>query len=106
MTMTDPEITTLREQPEELTEEDIARLLDRGLGVIHTLHQDHGDKRELWDPEEEAEVESARATFDRLKRAGYMIYRAQGKKGVQGEVMRTFDPKAGRLIAVKANQGG
>lgn len=106
MTMTDPEIAALREQPEELTETDIERLLDSGLGVIHTLHQDHGDKRELWDPDEEAEVESARGTFNRLKEAGYMIYRAEGKKGVQGEIMRTFDPKAGRLIAVKANRGG
>jgi len=106
MTMTESEITALREQPEELTEEDIARLLDSGIGIIHTMHQDHGDKRELWDPEEEAEVASARSTFNRLKEAGYMIYRAEGKKGVRGEVMRTFDPQAGRLIAVKANQGG
>jgi|HubBroStandDraft_2_1064218.scaffolds.fasta_scaffold69364_5 hypothetical protein len=101
-----PEVSALRDRQDELTEAEIGTLLASGLGVIHTLHQEHGDKRETWDPDEADEVASARATFDSLRDKGYVVYRAEGRRGLQGEVMRTFDPAAGRLIAVKQNRGG
>ncbi len=60
----------------------------------------------MWDRTAPDEVAAARQAFDDLKKKGYLAYRAQGKKGDQGELMRTFDPDAERIIMVKPSQGG
>jgi hypothetical protein len=104
--MPNASITVLRERADELTDDEIAELLTAGLGIIHTLHQDHGDIRKIWDPEEPDDVADARRSFKDLTSKGYRIYRAEGKKGDRGEIMREFEPAAGRLIAVKQNVGG
>ena len=76
-----------------------------GKGVLRILDRT-GDTKLIWDPENEDEVENARSTFDSLKKKGYAIFRVKGEKGEQGEQMRTFDARAGRLIAVKQLAGG
>jgi hypothetical protein len=77
----------------------------RHTGVLHTL--DHtGDTRIMWDKGNEDEVATARKTFDDLRKKGYVAYRAEGKKGDRGEVIRAFDPDAERIILVKQLVGG
>ena len=61
-----------------------------------------GDSKSTWNTTIEAEVEAARAMFNSLRAKGYMIYRVltgAGKDGAKGEVMNTFDPEAGAMIA-------
>ena len=67
---------------------------------------DHtGDTKTIWDPKNEVEVDLARATFDTLKKKGYLIYRV-GTNGEKGVAMTSFDPKAEKLIAVPPIVGG
>ena len=73
--------------------------------TMHTLDRT-GDQRVMWDKDSADEVDAARAMFDRLTGKGYMAYKAEGKKGTQGEQIRTFDPNAERIILVKAHAGG
>ena len=77
-----------------------------GHGVMSMLTPRHGDLRVMWDRNNNEEVTAARETFDRMIREGHIAYQAVGKKGDRGEVMRTFDPRAERIIMVKQNQGG
>ena len=72
---------------------------------MHTLDRT-GDQKVMWDASNDDEVEAARDTFVKLTGKGYMAYRAQGKKGEQGEQIRSFDPDAERIILVKPHQGG
>jgi len=76
--------------------------------VTHTMHtlDRTGDQRVMWDADQREEVEAARATFDKLTKAGYMAYKAEGAKGEQGQQIRKFDPQAERIILVKPHQGG
>lgn len=58
-----------------------------------------GDTKTIWNPRNAAEVEVARATFDSLKGKGFAMFKVD-EDGEQGEQMRTFDPKAAKMIAV------
>ncbi len=73
--------------------------------TMHTLDRT-GDQRVMWDKNIADEVDAARAMFDRLIGKGYMAYRAEGRKGTQGEQIRTFDPDAERIILVGTHAGG
>lgn len=67
---------------------------------------DHtGDTKIVWDSDRPVEVEEARATFDRLRKKGYMAYKVD-KKGEKGEVIREFDPDAEKLILAPQTVGG
>lgn len=74
-------------------------------GTLHTLDRT-GDTRVMWDKGNADEVTAARRTFDDLKKKGYLAYRAVGKKGDRGEVIREFDPAAERIIMTKQLVGG
>ena len=65
-----------------------------------------GDTKTIWDPNNEDEVAEAKGTFDRLKAKGFAAFRVTGPKGEQGEILREFDPKAGRMIMIPALAGG
>ena len=65
-----------------------------------------GDLKVIWDPDKEDEVEAARKQFNDLRKKGYAAYKVEGKKGDKGEVIREFDPDAGRIILAPAMQGG
>lgn len=64
-----------------------------------------GDTKIMWDSAQDAEVDAARATFDDLKKKGYLAY-SVNKKGDKGEVMKKFDPDAERIIMAPAMVGG
>jgi len=77
----------------------------QGHGIMHELDKT-GDTRVMWDRGNEDEVAAARAQFNALKKKGFTAYRAEGKEGSRGEVIREFDPDAERIILVKQLQGG
>ena len=65
-----------------------------------------GDTKYVWDPTKPVEVEAARATYDKLVKAGYRPFRLGGSDGNVGEPMREFDPQAGSLILSTQYKGG
>jgi hypothetical protein len=65
-----------------------------------------GDTKLIWDKNQDAEVENAKATFDRLTKAGYMAYSVKGRNGEKDEQIRAFDPDAERIILAPPLQGG
>lgn len=65
-----------------------------------------GDTKHMWDRSKPAEVDAAREVFEALKKKGYMIYRAEGREGTQGEILQKFDAAAERIIAVPRMIGG
>lgn len=72
---------------------------------MHTLDRT-GDQRVMWDSDNEDEVAAAERTFRDLTSKGYMAYKAEGKRGTQGEQIRTFDSEAERIILVAPHAGG
>lgn len=64
-----------------------------------------GDTKTIWDPADEDEVDNARATFDRLKKKGFSIFRVD-KDGGKGKRMENFEPDAAKMIAVPVIVGG
>jgi hypothetical protein len=67
---------------------------------------DHtGDTRMMWDPDVKDEVDAAKATFDKMKKKGYLAYTVK-KDGEPGEVVQAFDPKAGKIIMTPQLVGG
>jgi hypothetical protein len=75
---------------------------------------DHtGDRTMTWDPADPSSVRDARNEFDRLLRDGYTAFRMNvvmdngvvvEEKG--GDLIRTFDPAAGKLMLVPRRVGG
>jgi hypothetical protein len=65
-----------------------------------------GDSKLIWNPDNADETEAARALFDTLKRKGHLAYKVVGKEGDKGEVLRDFDPHAGRIIMAPRMVGG
>ena len=76
-----------------------------GHGLMHALDRS-GDTRVMWDKGNTDETAAARAQFEALTGKGYVAYRAEGKNGERGEVIREFDPQAERIILVKQLVGG
>lgn len=64
-----------------------------------------GDTKTIWSPDNPVEVEVARDAFNKLRSKGYSIFKVN-KEGGAGKRMDTFDPQAGKLIAVPAIVGG
>lgn len=64
-----------------------------------------GDLKVIWDSDKPAEVAHARKTFDEFKRQGYLAYRV-AKGGDKGEVMRSFEADAERVILAPQMVGG
>ena len=68
--------------------------------MTHTLQVlDHtGDTRTTWNPENQAEIDAAKATFNKLvKEKKYLAYKVTDD-GNKGEQIREFDPTAGKII--------
>lgn len=67
---------------------------------------DHtGDTKMEWNPAVQAEVDAAQATFDSLKAKGYLAYKLD-RDGSRGEVLRSFDAQAERIVMNPQMQGG
>lgn len=75
------------------------------MGELAIMDRDHGDLKVIWDKDNEAEVEAARAQFDQLQKKGYLAYTVtgQGRKGTQ---VREFDEDAEKIILAPALRGG
>lgn len=58
-----------------------------------------------WDPTKPVEVDVAREAFDSLIGEGYNAFRVEGEDQ-RGERIRTFDPKAGKIMMVPQLVGG
>jgi hypothetical protein len=58
-----------------------------------------GDTKVMWDSDNKDEVETAKETFLKLKKKGYIAYTVKGK-GEKGEIMKDFDPNAERIVMV------
>lgn len=74
------------------------------MGEMRLMNQ-RGDTRVMWDPNRPDEVAAARKQFDELKGKGYLAYSVK-KKGDPGEMIRTFDPDAGKIILAPPQAGG
>lgn len=64
-----------------------------------------GDTKMIWSPDNADEVAAARASFDALKKKGYIAYSVK-PGGEKGEVLAKFDANAEKVIMVPAMQGG
>ena len=64
-----------------------------------------GDSKTIWDPDNSDEVTNAQRTFNDLKHKGYTAYRVR-EDGKKAEIMREFDPAAGKVILSPAMAGG
>lgn len=64
-----------------------------------------GDTSLTWDPDNEGEVEAARRMFDTLRGKGYLAYSMEAG-GQRGEVIRTFDREAERMVMAPPLRGG
>lgn len=59
-----------------------------------------------WDPDNRDEVKAAKDMFDTLVgEKGYTAFRVELQEG-KGERIKTFDPKAGKIIMVPQLVGG
>jgi len=65
-----------------------------------------GDTKYMWDSTQPAEVEVARAAFDKLRAEGYDAFRVTDRKGEAGEMVHTFDPSHERLLFTPRMEGG
>ena len=77
-------------------------------GVIAIMDHRYGDKKEVWNPRIQDEVDSARKSFDDLKAKGYTVYKVNPDTGEKddGRVMTSFEPEAGKMIAIPRMAGG
>ncbi len=64
-----------------------------------------GDSRLMWNPANKEEVAAAKKMFDDLRAKGHFAY-AVKKKGDKGEMIREFDPEAGKVILAPPMRGG
>lgn len=64
-----------------------------------------GDTRMIWSSQNPDEVDAAKATFDKLKKKGYLAYTVT-EDGEKGEVIRNFDKHAEKIIMAPQLVGG
>lgn len=64
-----------------------------------------GDTRVEWNPNNAAEVEIARKSFDQAKKKKMLIYKTRAD-GSRGELLRNFDPQAERIVCTPQTVGG
>ena len=72
----------------------------------HMIILDHtGDTKLIWDVDNADEVDAAKATFDKLRKKGYVAY-SVNKKQDKGEVLTEFDPHIEKMILAPQLKGG
>lgn len=64
-----------------------------------------GDSKTTWDPDNEDEVEVAKAQFDSLTAKKYNAFVVK-KDGEKGKKLHSFDPKVAAMILVPPHVGG
>lgn len=73
---------------------------------ILSIADPSGDTRIMWDPKSKDDVATAKAAFDQAKKKGMLAYAVDPESADKGEVIREFDPKAGKIIMSRQLQGG
>ncbi len=84
-------------------------ILETALGPtqsVMAVMNEQGDKKTIWDRNNETEVEAASREFTFFKGKGYMAYKVEGKEGRRGEILHEFDPSAERIIFAPQLRGG
>jgi len=78
-----------------------------GMSVL-SIPDETGDTRMMWTPGNAVEEAAAEAAFDAAKAKGMLAYRVDVMTGDRtGEVIREFDPQAGKMIMmVRQTAGG
>jgi hypothetical protein len=64
-----------------------------------------GDLKIIWDSDKPEEVAHARKSFDEFKGKGYLAYKVS-KDGAKGEVMKSFEADAEKVILAPRMMGG
>lgn len=64
-----------------------------------------GDTKVIWSSANQEEVDAAKATFDRLKKKGFLAFRAKAS-GEKGEQIHEFDRTAEMLIMIPPMAAG
>ena len=64
-----------------------------------------GDTKIIWDTDQQAEVDAARQTFDKLTKKGYKAFSVK-KGGDKDEMIDKFDPTLEKIILVPPIRGG
>jgi len=64
-----------------------------------------GDSKIMWSEDSQDEIDAARATFDSLRKKGYLAY-SVNKKGDKADVLDRFDPSAEKIIMSPQLKGG
>jgi hypothetical protein len=65
-----------------------------------------GDTKIIWDRSRPEEVQTARRTFDELRKQGYLAWSVRGRDGEKDSQIHEFDPNAERLIMAPPLRGG
>lgn len=74
------------------------------VSTMHILDKT-GDTRIEWNPTNKDEVKMAKAAFKTAQDKKMLIYKIN-RDGSRGELLRTFDPTAERIIATPQTVGG
>jgi len=74
------------------------------MGYMEIMDQT-GHTRHIWDSDNEAEVEAARALYNSLTGRGFRAFHVN-KSGEEGTRMDSFDPDAEKMIMVPQLRGG
>lgn len=64
-----------------------------------------GDVKKMWDRRLPDEVADAKASFDRLRKKGYLAYTVDDS-GNKGKLISEFDPDAEKIILSPPMYGG
>lgn len=75
-----------------------------GQGTLRIMGKP-GDTKQIWNRDNDAEVEAARKTFNDLVGKGYFAYKVR-PGGDKGEQIKVFDPSAEAVILVPPMRGG
>jgi hypothetical protein len=73
-------------------------------GMLCCLNEE-GDKRIMWNSNDDTEVTEAAKVFAEFKARGYLAYKTDGK-GQRGSVIDKFDASAERIIMQPQMVGG
>lgn len=76
------------------------------MSMLCVMDRQAGDTRVMWDPDNADEVEAARAAFDKLRGEKKFVAYKVAEPGDKGEVIREFDPQAGKIILAPPMVGG
>lgn len=69
-----------------------------GYGVFRIMTPKDGDKRVVWDCRDMAQIDEAKAMFDKLIQEGLVPYKVGLDGKATSEVMDEFDPHAEEVI--------